>query len=175
MFLTLRVWNAAALALFLAAPASATTLEGLVVGVADGDTLTVLDNGRRQHKIRLAGIDAPEKRQHFGQRSKQSLSELAYLQHVQVDVSKQDRYGRSVGKVLRGSVDVNLEQVRRGLAWHYKEYQKEQSLVDRRTYADAESEARIQRRGLWTLTDPTPPWEYRRSGVGTRLRAATSP
>ena len=174
MFLSIRLLGAAALALSLA-PVSAATLEGLVVGVADGDTLTVLDKGRRQHKIRLAGIDAPERRQDFGQRSKQSLSELAYRQYVQVDVSKQDRYGRSVGKVLRGSVDVNLEQVRRGLAWHYKEYQKEQPVVDRRAYADAENEARGLRRGLWTLTDPMPPWEYRRNGAGTRLRADSIP
>lgn len=175
MFLPIRLLNAAALGLFLAAPLSAATLEGMVVGVADGDTLTVLDKGRRQHKIRLAGIDAPEKRQDFGQRSKESLSELAYRQYVLVDVSKQDRYGRSIGKVLRGSVDVNLEQVRRGLAWHYKEYQEEQSPVDRRAYADAETEARGLRRGLWTLSHPLPPWEYRRNRAGTRLRAATSP
>lgn len=85
--------------------------EGLVVGVADGDTLTVLDVGRRQHKIRLAGVDAPEKRQGFGQRSKQSLSELSFGQQPRVEVSKQDCYGRSVGKVLRGTLD----------AWHYKQ------------------------------------------------------
>lgn len=175
MFLPIGRLSAATLALFLAAPVYSETLEGLVVGVADGDTLTVLDKGRRQHRIRLAGIDAPEKRQDFGQRSKQSLSELAYRQNVLVDISKQDRYGRSVGKVLRGSVDVNLEQVRRGLAWHYKDYQKEQSPVDRRAYGDAEKEARCLRRGLWTLSDPMPPWEYRRNGVGTRLRAATRP
>lgn len=175
MFLPIGSLNAVAVALFLAEPLSAATLEGRVVGVADGDTLTVLDKGRRQHKIRLAGIDAPEKRQDFGQRSKQSLSELAYRQDVLVDISKQDRYGRSVGKVLRGGVDVNLEQVRRGLAWHYKEYQKEQSPVDRRAYADAENEARGLRRGLWTLSAPVPPWEYRRNGVGTRPRAATGP
>ena len=174
MFLSIRLLSASALTLSLAAPAFAATLEGLVVGVADGDTLTVLDQAHRQHKIRLAGIDAPEKRQDFGQRSKQSLSDLTYRQYVQVDVSKQDRYGRSVGKVLRGGVDVNLEQVRRGLAWHYKEYQEEQSPIDRRTYAEAENEARGLRRGLWGHADPAPPWEYRRKGTGAQLPAQAS-
>lgn len=155
--------SCAGLALALAWPLHAATLEGLVVGVADGDTLTVLDDDRRQHRIRLAGIDAPEKRQDFGQRSKASLSELAYRQHVRVDVTKQDRYGRGVGTVLRGTLDVNLEQVRRGLAWHYKEYQHEQTPRERKVYALAENEARAARRGLWSLPQPTAPWAYRRN------------
>jgi hypothetical protein len=99
--------------------------------VADGDTITVLDENRHQHKIRLAGIDAPEKAQDFGQRSKQSLSDQAYRQHVMVETGKTDRYGRLVGKVLVNGQDVNLEQVRRGMAWHYKAYQREQAPADR--------------------------------------------
>jgi endonuclease YncB( thermonuclease family) len=121
----------AALLFFLACDlASAGTLTGVVVGVADGDTLTVLDSQRNQHKIRLAGIDAPEKRQDFGLRSKQSLSDLVYRREVTVETNKTDRYGREVGKVLLNGRDVNLEQIRRGLAWHYVAYAREQAVDD---------------------------------------------
>ena len=129
---------ATALALCLALQAHADTLLGKVVAVADGDTITVLDTNKVQHKIRLAGIDAPEKAQPYGQTSKQSLSDLVFGKTVTVDTDKTDRYGREVGKVLVDGVDTNLEQVRRGLAWHYKAYQREQSPSDRLAYAAAE-------------------------------------
>ena len=103
-----------------------TVLEGRVVAVADGDTLTVLDAQQKQHKIRLLGIDAPEKAQPFGQKSKESLSLLAFQKQVQVRSSKKDRYGRTVGQVFVGNTDVCLEQVKLGMAWHYKAYQREQ-------------------------------------------------
>ena len=103
--------------LLLAALAcTAATIEGRVVGVADGDTITVLDANAVQHKIRLAGIDAPEKKQPFGQRSKQSLSDLVFDKAVTVETNKRDKYRREVGKVLVGGVDANLEQVKRGMA-----------------------------------------------------------
>ena len=89
-------------------------LVGRVIGVADGDTITVLGSNRVQHRIRLAGIDAPEKSQAYGQ-----VSKLEY--------HKTDRYGRTVGTVLVNGRDVNLEQIRAGLAWHYKQYQGEQA------------------------------------------------
>jgi endonuclease YncB( thermonuclease family) len=143
-------------------PAWADTITGRVVGVADGDTITVLDAGRQQHKIRLEGIDAPEKAQAFGQRSKQSLSDLVYGQAVVVDTHKTDRYGRHVGKVLLNGGDVNLEQVSRGLAWHYKAYAREQTDDDQVNYAAAEEGARNARRGLWRDSAPTPPWEWRK-------------
>jgi endonuclease YncB( thermonuclease family) len=132
-----------------------------VVGIADGDTITVLDEQRGQHKVRLAGIDAPEKRQDFGNRSKQSLSELAYRNQVIVQTAKTDRYGRRVGKVIVNGLDVNLEQVRRGMAWHYKAYAHEQGATDRQAYADAEDAARAAGAGLWALPRPMPPWEFR--------------
>jgi endonuclease YncB( thermonuclease family) len=100
----------------------AATITGKVVAVADGDTITVLDADKVQHKIRLGGIDAPEK----GRASKRSLSDLVYGKTVVIDTDKTDRYGREVGKVLVDGVDANLEQVQRGLAWHYKAYQREQ-------------------------------------------------
>lgn len=145
-----------------ATAAMAETLTGIVVGVADGDTITMLDEHRLQHKIRLSGIDAPEKRQDFGNRSKQSLSALAYRQQAAVESEKTDRYGRRVGKVIVNGLDVNLEQVRRGMAWHYRAYAREQRPEDRRAYAEAEDAARAAGRGLWSMPRPTPPWEFRR-------------
>ena len=101
--------------LLLAALAcTAATIEGRVV--ADGDTITVIDDNKVQHKIRLAGIDAPEKKQPFGQRSKQSLSDLVFDKAVTVETNKRDKYRREVGKVLVGGVDANLEQVKRDMA-----------------------------------------------------------
>lgn len=136
-------------------------LQGRIVAIADGDTVTLLDASKTQHKIRLAGIDAPEKKQPFGQRSKESLSDLVFNQEVQVETTKRDRYGREIGKVLADGVDVNLEQLRRGMAWHYKAYEREQSPRDRSTYSAAEKDARAARRGLWTYPAPLPPWEFR--------------
>ncbi|MEO8655338.1 MAG: thermonuclease family protein [Ramlibacter sp.] len=134
-----------------------------MVGVADGDTITVLDGQRQQHKIRLAGIDAPEKRQDFGNRAKQSLSALAYRQQVIVETGKTDRYGRLISKVIVNGHDVNLEQVRRGMAWHYKAYEREQVPADRGAYTAAEDAARASRAGLWAMPSPIPPWEFRRA------------
>ena len=148
------------LALALSSPAWA-DFTGDVVGVADGDTITVLDADKVQHKIRLTGIDAPEKKQPFGNRSKQSLSDMVFNKIVTVETDKRDRYGRELGKVLAGGKDVNLEQVRAGLAWHYKAYERTQSAADRQAYAAAENEAKAAKRGLWVVADPTPPWEWR--------------
>ncbi len=106
----------------LSFPSLANNLLGRVVGVADGDTLTLLDAANVQHKIRLVGIDSPEKGQPFGQVCKQSLSDLAYGRVVAVESSKLDRYGRVLGKVLVNNQDTNLEQVQRGCGWHYKKY-----------------------------------------------------
>lgn len=141
---------------------SADTITGRVVGVSDGDTVTVLDQGQTQHKIRLAGIDAPEKAQPYGQKSKESLSDLVYRKAVVVEFEKVDRYGRKVGKILLGHKDINLEQVRRGLAWHYKAYEQEQPPEDRASYDEAERGARGMKAGLWSDARPIPPWEYRR-------------
>lgn len=141
----------------------ADTLVGRVVGIADGDTLTVLDASNTQHKIRLAGIDSPEKNQPFGQVCKQSLSDLAYDHTAQIDWNKLDRYGRIIGKVLVDDRDVDLEQVKRGCGWHYKKYQNEQNLDDRLSYGRAEETARARRVGLWADPEPMPPWEWRRA------------
>lgn len=150
-------------ALWLFANTSAAdTLNGRIVGVSDGDTVTILDDTNTRWKIRLLGIDAPEKKQAFGNRSKQSLSALVFNRQVVVEYSKKDKYGRTVGKVLVDGVDANLEQVKAGMAWHYKQYQREQSEADRVAYAQAEERARVGQRGLWIDHEPTPPWDWRR-------------
>lgn len=151
------------IALTVLSTANAGSFAGRVVGIADGDTLTLLDASNAQHKIRLSGIDSPEKGQPFGQACKKSLSDLAYGRVVAVESNKLDRYGRVIGKVLVNSQDVNLEQVRRGCGWHYKKYQNEQILDDRLSYNAAEESARTSRVGLWADNEPMPPWEWRKT------------
>jgi endonuclease YncB( thermonuclease family) len=141
----------------------ADTLIGTVVAVADGDTITVLDDQQAQHKVRLMGIDCPEKAQPFGQNAKQSLSDLLFGRSVNVEWQKLDRYERIVGKVMVNGQDANLEQIRRGMAWHFKKYDREQEPLDRATYSQAEIEARMGYRGLWSEPEPIPPWDWRKS------------
>ena len=145
----------------LGSSAWAEDLKGQVIAVADGDTVTVLDADRQRHKIRLAGIDAPESRQGYGQRSRLSLKELLDGRQVLVTYDKTDRYGRLVGKVELEGRDINLEQLRRGLAWHYKKYEAEQSAQDRQVYAQAQQQAQAVRLGLWRDPEPQAPWDYR--------------
>jgi endonuclease YncB( thermonuclease family) len=154
--------------------ALANTIDGRVVAIADGDTLTVLDSKNQQHKIRLAGIDAPEKSQPFGTRSKENLSSLAFGKPVTVEWSKTDKYGRTIGKVVVAGHDVNLLQVRSGLAWHYKAYEKEQSPADRTLYAQAETDAHNRGAGLWQDANPIPPWDYRH-GTGAAASVNQAP
>jgi endonuclease YncB( thermonuclease family) len=138
------------------------TISGRVVGVADGDTITVLDSTNTQHKIRLSGIDAPEKKQAFGAVSKKSLSDLIYDKEVQVEWHKQDRYGRIVGKVSINGVDVNLEQIKLGMSWFYKKYQNELVLDDRLAYLHAQETAETRKIGLWIDKQPIAPWDFRK-------------
>ena len=147
-----------------------------MVGVADGDTVTVLDGAYAEHKIRLMGIDAPEKSQAYGNRSKQSLSELISGQELSIDAAKRDRYGRLIGKLLApDGRDLNLEQVRRGMAWHYADFAREQSPADRALYADAQEWARADRKGLWSDIAPTPPWDYRKAARAATKRTPSRP
>ena len=140
--------------------ASAESLHGRVVGITDGDTIMVLVD-HREVKVRVAGIDAPEKKQPFGQRSKEHLSDCAFGKSVAVEWSKKDRYGRTIGKVTADGVDCGLRQIQDGLAWHYNAYAKEQSSSDRAAYSEAESQAMARKTGLWSDPHPTPPWEFR--------------
>jgi endonuclease YncB( thermonuclease family) len=111
---------------------------------------------KRQHKIRLAGIDAPEKGLAYGTKARQALADKIFGQTIRVDWKKRDRYGRILGRVYLGDRDISLEMVQDGMAWHYKRYSKELAL------AEGEREARKAGRGLWADKEPVPPWEWRR-------------
>lgn len=154
----------AALLLVLSAGlTSAKTVYGRIVGVSDGDTVTLLTPERTQLRIRLTGIDAPEKAQAFGQRSRQHLSDLVFGKEVEADCPKTDRYGRSLCKIVVNGRDANLAQIEAGMAWFYRQYERDLRVADRRSYSQAEVMAKEARVGLWRDADPKPPWEWRRT------------
>jgi endonuclease YncB( thermonuclease family) len=134
-----------------------------VVSVHDGDTITLLDDANRQHKIRFAGIDAPELSQAFGRVSRMHLADQVAGRTVVIEWSKRDKYQRLVGKVLLNGRDINITQIEAGLAWHYKKYATEQSPEDRQRYTHAEERARGNRLGLWQDSRAVPPWDYRKA------------
>jgi endonuclease YncB( thermonuclease family) len=138
------------------------TISGRVIGIQDGDTLTV-PVARKQVKVRLSDIDAPERRQPFGTRSRQSLSEICGGKTAQVDDRGKDRYGRTLGIVRCAGVDANAEQVRRGMAWVYVRYAPKDSPL----YA-AQAGAQNGRQRLWQDASPVPPREWRRQMRGER-------
>lgn len=139
------------LTLFTADP---TEITGRVVSIADGDTITILVD-KQQVKVRLEGIDAPEKGQPWGTKARERLADLVHEKTVRVVVTGKDRYGRSLGTVHVGETNVNAEMVKAGLAWHYKRFSKD------REFAVLELEAREAKRGLWSDKEPIPPWEWR--------------
>jgi len=146
----------ALLALWLTATtALATTYVGKVVKIADGDTLTMVIDGR-QERIRLSDIDTPERKQPYGTRAKQALSDLTFGKTINVETTKRDRYGRIIGHVTVEGVDVNAELVRLGYAWVYRRYSNDAELLR------LEAIARGERLGLWADGNAIPPWEWRR-------------
>ena len=153
----------ACLLLWLPTQAGAATISGKVVKVVDGDTIDILQN-RSTVRIRLNGIDAPERGQAFGTRAKQFVLDVAAQQTVTVEIKDVDRYGRSVGDVfLPDGRNLNREIVAAGYAWWYRKYSKDQAL------GRLEEDARRDRRGLWQDKNPMPPWEWRklkREGAG---------
>lgn len=153
----------AAFLLFTSYGASAETLTGRIVAIADGDTATLLDASKQQHKIRLSGIDAPERRQAFGTVSREHLAGLVFGKEVTADCPKTDRYRRLICTVEVGGIDANLAQVAAGMAWHYKAYQRDQRPHDRMRYGNAEQEAKQEKRGLWVDRSPLAPWEFRKA------------
>lgn len=124
-----------------------------VIKISDGDTITVL-SGKEQTKVRLYGIDAPEKKQDYGQRSKQFLASLIAGQVVEVEPKGKDRYKRTLGIIHFKGQDINAQMVLNGYAWAYMKYS--------RIYVDQERLARENKRGLWQSSNPTPPWEWRK-------------
>lgn len=147
-------YAAIAFALFISTGAAAAELSGKVITVTDGDTITVLVE-QKQTKVRLVEIDAPEKGQAFGNRSKQSLSDLCFNKNATLADNGKDRYGRTLARVYCDGVDANAEQVRRGLAWVFDRY-----VTDKSLYA-LQNAARAEKRGLWADPNPVPPWEWR--------------
>jgi endonuclease YncB( thermonuclease family) len=131
-------------------------LEGVVVKVQDGDTITVLDSQNQQHKIRLSDIDAPETKQAFGERAKQYISSLVFQKRVTVEDKGKDMYGRTIGRVFVNNIDVNEDMVFQGLAIHYKRYSKDPKI------AAAEQNAKTNKRGLWIDPNAIPPEQFRR-------------
>lgn len=148
----------------LSAPAApqGNVITGRVVSIADGDTLTLLDSARQQHKIRVSGIDAPEKVQAFGQRSRSNLGALAFDREASAECRKTDRYGCSICVVRVNGKDVGLEQIRAGMAWWYRQYAKDQTAQEREDYEQADFEAKSHRVGLWADKNPVEPWNWRR-------------
>ncbi len=129
--------------------------------LSDGDSFVVRTEDGRRVPIRLSAIDAPEKNQPYGDVARRSLLALVEGKSLTIVPIKRDPYGRTVARVLAGDTDVGLEQVRAGMAWHYKRYETEQAPRDRREYARAEQQARDTRSGLWEQLEPMPPWRFR--------------
>src|SRR5262245_6273988 len=132
---------------------------GRVVGVSDGDTITVMHQGRGE-RVRLYGIDdAPERGQPFSNRAKQFVSDLCYHEEVRVEVKGQDRYQRTIAEVILPDGRIlNYEIVKAGLAWWFRRYAPKDPTLE-----GLEFQARQARRGLWSDRDPVPPWEFRRN------------
>jgi endonuclease YncB( thermonuclease family) len=160
-----RVVNRAGLALGVGKPATARKADAqvklFVTAITDGDTINILDTQKTEHKIRISGIDAPEKAQPFGSKSTANLGRLAFNKDAQADCPKRDRFGRLVCKVTVDGTDVGLQQVTDGMAWWYRKYAKEQLGADQDSYEQAETMAKLRRIGLWGEVNPVPPWEWR--------------
>lgn len=149
------------LLLVIALPAQAEIIVGKAVGIADGDTITVLTTKNESVRVRLAGIDAPEKGQPFGHAAKEHLAASVFEKNVEIHYKKYDRYGRVVGKVVLDGIDICLKQIRDGFAWHFKKYVAEQEPADQLLYAESEKLARKERLGLWDDASPIAPWDHR--------------
>jgi endonuclease YncB( thermonuclease family) len=151
-----------AICLLASNPARAETLLGRVVAIHDGDTLTLLTPERRQVRVRLHAVDTPESRQPYGMRARQELADLTFSRDVRVEVEDTDRYGRTVGQVWVGALNVNAELVYRGAAWVYRQYNRDPTLLA------LEKEAREAQRGFWAMprSERMPPWVWRRQQRG---------
>lgn len=142
---------------------SQTTIQGRSVHVSDGDTFTLLDDNNTQHRIRLEGIDAPERGQEFGNRSREYLANMIVGKRVTVTYTEKDKYERILGKVTTDSIhDINLRMIQSGMAWHYSYFNSEKE------YANAEKEARNEIVGLWIDVDPINPYKFRKSTITKR-------
>lgn len=142
--------------LFTLFPLLPDELTGDVVRVADGDTITILTSEKKQIRIRLDGIDCPEKNQDFGQKAKAFTANLCAGKNVRIISHGEDKYGRILGVVMVGDINVNKELLKAGLAWHYKHFNKEKEL------SELEALAKKKKIGLWSQQHPIAPWDFRR-------------
>ena len=132
------------------------TFYAKVIGVHDGDSITVLTSAQQQIKVRLEGIDCPELNQNFGQKSKQLTAALCFNKLVRIVKTGKDQYGRTLAFVYIGDLCVNNELLKQGLAWHYKKYNHDPAL------ASLETNARAKKAGIWSQSAPVPPWVFRK-------------
>ncbi len=136
--------------------ANSLELVGKVIKVSDGDTVTILTEDKVSHKIRLNDIDAPEKKQPFGNKSRDNLASYIAGEIITVKYKSKDKYGRILGTIYFENLDINLQQIKNGYAWVYKQYSKNQ------TYYQEEQKAKDLKKGLWIAKEPLAPWEYRK-------------
>lgn len=144
------------LLLFIPLLLSAHTLKGKIVRVTDGDTVVLLDSTNTQHRIRLNGIDAPERGQPYGTKATNFVKELAAGKQATVEYENKDRYGRILGTLYVGDKNINEELLKAGLAWHYKFYNKDKRL------ADLEKEAKEKKLNIWSEKNPIEPYRWRK-------------
>lgn len=141
----------------------ADVLKGKVIGISDGDTIKILTQDDKQYKIRLNDIDAPEKSQAFGNKSKENLSNYIFGKYVTVEYKNIDRYQRILGTVYYQGEDINIQQVKDGFAWVYKQYS------NKIEYYKAELESKVNKRGLWIDNNPIEPWNYRKKNKWKKI------
>jgi endonuclease YncB( thermonuclease family) len=129
---------------------------GKVVGISDGDTIKLVSNNK-QIKVRLFGIDAPERDQEFGTKSKEFLSSLVFKKEIKLITKSKDQYGRTLGTIYLDDKNINLEMVKNGYAWVYRKFNKDSEFMN------SEAEAKEKKLGLWVDKEPTPPWLFRKT------------
>lgn len=160
-----QLFAALTLSLLCSAPASAETIIGRVINIADGDTLILVDTQQQQHKISLAGIDAPELNQAFGQQALSSLSAIALNQPATAHCKPLERFPHLICTLSIGGRDIGLTQIQSGMAWWYRQNAAALSVQTQSDYRQAEFDAKIHRRGLWNNQNPTPPWDWRHGRI----------
>ena len=138
------------------------TISVKVVGITDGDTITVLDANKQQIKVRLAGIDAPERSQSFGMRARKHLGDEIFGKIIELEIRGTDKYKRTLGIVYFNNQDINEKMIKDGFAWFYKKYASSQPEEEAARYEAAEEAAKSEELGLWSMNNPTPPWVYRK-------------
>lgn len=132
-------------------------IQGKIIKVTDGDTVTLLARNNKKIKVRLYGIDCPEKGQDYYQVAKNYVSNQIFGKHVRVEVKNKDRYNRSVGVIWYSNNNLNIDLLKNGLAWHYTDFDKSKA------YSEAEKTARLAKRNIWSKKSPTAPWQWRKN------------